>query len=195
MIRYVQDTSEPAWKGYFYALLMFVVSVARSLILHQYFHRCFLVGLRIRTGVISAVYKKVKTMFVERVSFTYPSPPLSLSLNHPQTLSLSNKARRTSTVGEIVNLMSVDAQRFMDLTPYLHIIWSGPLQIVLALIFLYKTMGPSIFAGFGVTLLLIPVNAIVATFVRQLQMKQMVKKDIRIKLVNEILNGIKVLLY
>ena len=91
--------------------------------------------------------------------------------------------------------MSVDAQRFMDLTPYLHIIWSGPLQIVLALIFLYKTMGPSIFAGFGVTVLLIPVNAIIATSIKRLQMKLMTKKDIRIKLVNEVLNGIKVLLY
>ena len=70
MIRYVQDPSEPAWKGYFYAILMFVVAVARSLLLHQYFHRCFLVGLRMRTGVISAVYTKVKTVFVERVFLT-----------------------------------------------------------------------------------------------------------------------------
>ena len=70
MIQYVQDPSEPEWKGYFYAILMFVVAVARSLILHQYFHRCFLVGLRTRTGVISAVYRKVKTLSVERIFLT-----------------------------------------------------------------------------------------------------------------------------
>lgn len=38
---------------------------------------------------------------------------------------LSNAAKKKSTVGEIVNLMSVDAQRFMDLMSYLNIVWSG----------------------------------------------------------------------
>ena len=65
--------------------------------------------------------------------------------------------------------MSVDAQRFMDLMSYLHLIWSAPLQIVLSLGFLYATMGPSIFAGFAVMLLLIPVNAMIAAKSRQYQ--------------------------
>ena len=86
-----------------------------------------------------------------------------------QALRLSNSARRQKTVGEIVNLMSVDAQRFMDLMSYLHMIWSAPLQIVLALIFLYFTMGFSIFAGFAVMVLLIPVNAVIAAKSRKLQ--------------------------
>ena len=109
-----------------------------------------------------------------------------------QALRLSNKARRTSTVGEIVNLMSVDAQRLMDLMQYFNMIWSAPLQIVLSLVFLYLTMGPSIFAGFGVMVFMIPVNAFLATWSRKLQVKQMALKDSRIKLVNEVLNGIKV---
>ena len=95
-------------------------------------------------------------------------------------------------MGEIVNLMSVDAQRFMDLTPYFHTLWSAPLQIILSLVFLYLTMGPSIFAGFAVMILMIPLNASVAGISRKMQVKQMGFKDSRIKLVNEVLNGIKV---
>ena len=86
-----------------------------------------------------------------------------------QSLRLSNSARRQSTVGEIVNLMSVDAQRFMDLAAYLHLIWSAPLQIVLSIVFLYITMGPSVFAGVGVMILMIPINAIFASIGRKLQ--------------------------
>ena len=41
--------------------------------------------------------------------------------------------------------------------------------------------------------LMIPVNAALATWSRKLQVKQMALKDSRIKLVNELLNGIKVL--
>jgi ATP-binding cassette subfamily C (CFTR/MRP) protein 1 len=54
---------------------------------------------------------------------------------------MSNTARKESTVGEIVNLMSVDAQRFTDLTAYLNMIWSAPLQIALALYFLWGILG------------------------------------------------------
>ena len=86
-----------------------------------------------------------------------------------QTLRLSNSAKKTSTVGEIVNLMSVDAQRFMDLTTYLHVIWSGPFQISVALYFLWQTLGPSAFAGIAVMILLIPVNAFIAHKTRQFQ--------------------------
>ena len=88
--------------------------------------------------------------------------------------------------------MSVDAQRLMDLMSYINMLWSAPLQIVLSLVFLYLTMGPSIFAGFAVMILMIPVNAALATWSRKLQVKQMAFKDSRIKIVNELLNGIKV---
>ena len=72
-------------------------------------------------------------------------------------------------MGEIVNLMSVDAQRFMDLVTNLHLIWSAPLQIVLSIVFLYIAMGPSVFAGVGVMILFIPVNSIVASISKKLQ--------------------------
>ncbi len=109
-----------------------------------------------------------------------------------QSLRLSNKARRTTTVGEIVNLMSVDAQRFMDLMTYIHLFWSAPLQIIVSLIFLFNIMGPSIFAGLAVMLLMLPINALIASYSKKLQVKQMLFKDSRIKLINEVLNGIKV---
>ena len=65
--------------------------------------------------------------------------------------------------------MSVDAQRLMDLMTYFHMIWSAPLQIVLALVFLYQTMGASIFAGFVLMILLIPVNAVIAAISKKFQ--------------------------
>ena len=56
---------------------------------------------------------------------------------------------------------------------YLHMIWSAPLQIILALVFLYFTMGFSIFAGFVIMVLLIPVNAVIAAKSRQLQVSSL----------------------
>ncbi|KAL5473787.1 hypothetical protein EMCRGX_G028343 [Ephydatia muelleri] len=167
MINYTSDATQPQWKGYLYAVMLFVVAAVQSLCLHQYFQSCITVGMRIRTTLIGAVYRKA--------------------------MKLSSNARKARTVGEIVNLMSVDSQKCMELMTYVNLVWSAPLQILIALIMLWFTMGPSIFAGVGVMILLIPVNTCVAALTEKLQTKQMTYKDSRTKLVNEILNGIKVI--
>uniref|UniRef100_A0A673IHB0 ATP-binding cassette, sub-family C (CFTR/MRP), member 3 n=1 Tax=Sinocyclocheilus rhinocerous TaxID=307959 RepID=A0A673IHB0_9TELE len=157
----------PLWWGYSLAFLMFGTSLLQTLILHQHFQYCFVTGMRLRSGIIGAIYRKA--------------------------LAITNEAKRSSTVGEVVNLMSVDAQRFMDLTTFLNMLWSAPLQIILALFFLWQNLGPSVLAGVALMVLLIPFNAFIAMKTRTYQVEQMKHKDDRIKLMNEILNGIKVL--
>ena len=44
-------------------------------------------------------------------------------------LKLSNSARKHFTMGQITNLVSVDAQRLLEATPYLCILWSAPYQV------------------------------------------------------------------
>jgi len=82
---------------------------------------------------------------------------------------MSNEARRSTTTGEIVNLMSVDAERLRDASAYLWLLWSCPLQITVALILLYLVLGVSIFAGFAVMVILFPVNLIVANIESKLE--------------------------
>ena len=48
------------------------------------------------------------------------------------------------------------------------------------------------FAGLGVMILLIPINGMMANATKKLQVKQMKNKDKRVKMMNEILSGIKV---
>uniref|UniRef100_A0A671QUB8 Canalicular multispecific organic anion transporter 2-like n=1 Tax=Sinocyclocheilus anshuiensis TaxID=1608454 RepID=A0A671QUB8_9TELE len=167
LIDFTKQTNAPLWWGYSLAFLMFGTSLLQTLILHQHFQYCFVTGMRLRSGIIGAIYRKA--------------------------LAITNEAKRSSTVGEVVNLMSVDAQRFMDLTTFLNMLWSAPLQIILALFFLWQNLGPSVLAGVAVMVLLIPFNAFIAMKTRTYQVEQMKHKDDRIKLMNEILNGIKVL--
>ncbi|KAI1883878.1 hypothetical protein AGOR_G00220620 [Albula goreensis] len=167
LIQFVNDANAPTWQGYFYTVLLFVCSCVQTLILQKYFHVCFVTGMRLRSAIVGAVYRKA--------------------------LVISSAARRSSTVGEIVNLMSVDAQRFMDLITYINMVWSAPLQVLLALYFLWQTLGPAVLAGVGVMVLMFPVNAFIAMKNKTFQVAQMKSKDNRIKLMNEVLNGIKVL--
>lgn len=166
MIDFTQSDS-PAWQGYVYAVLLLVVALFQSLFLQQYFQRCFVLGMKVRTAIMAAVYKKA--------------------------LVVSNDTRKESTVGETVNLMSADAQRFNDVTNFIHLLWSCPLQIILAVVFLWFELGPSVLAGLAVMVLMAPINGLLATKARKIQVDNMKFKDKRLKIMNEILSGIKIL--
>uniref|UniRef100_A0A8C0ZMU8 Canalicular multispecific organic anion transporter 2 n=1 Tax=Castor canadensis TaxID=51338 RepID=A0A8C0ZMU8_CASCN len=167
LIRFISNPEAPTWWGFLLAGLMFLSSMMQTLILHQYFHCIFVSALRLRTAIMGVLYRKA--------------------------LVITNSVKRESTVGEMVNLMSVDAQRFMDVSPFLNLLWSTPLQIILAIYFLWQILGPSVLAGVAVMILLIPLNGAVAMKMRTFQVQQMKLKDSRIKLMSEILGGIKVL--
>uniref|UniRef100_A0A670ZSF1 ABC-type glutathione-S-conjugate transporter n=1 Tax=Pseudonaja textilis TaxID=8673 RepID=A0A670ZSF1_PSETE len=167
IINFVSDPKAYLWQGYVFAVLLFLTALVQSLCLQQYFRLCFEVGMNLRTSLVAAIYKKA--------------------------LTVSNVTRKESTVGEMVNLMSVDAQRFMDFTVYMHQLWSSPLQIIISLVFLWTELGPSVLAGIGVLVLLFPLNAVLVTKSRRIQVKNMKHKDERMKIMNEILNGIKIL--
>ncbi|XP_054838696.1 ATP-binding cassette sub-family C member 2 isoform X1 [Eublepharis macularius] len=167
MITFVSDQEAYIWHGYLYAVLLFVTALVQSICLQQYFQLCFKLGMSVRTSLMAAIYKKA--------------------------LTVSNATRKQFTVGETVNLMSADAQRFMDFTNFVHQLWSSPLQIALSIVFLWEELGPSMLAGIGVMVLLLPINAVLVTKARAIQMKNMTNKDERMKIMNEILSGIKIL--
>uniref|UniRef100_A0A0N5CDG6 Multidrug resistance-associated protein 1 n=1 Tax=Strongyloides papillosus TaxID=174720 RepID=A0A0N5CDG6_STREA len=166
MIDYVSDPKSHLWLGIFYGILMFVVSEIRSFCINFYFYIMFRLGTKIQTALTSAVYKK--------------------------TLKLSSVARRDKTVGEIVNLMAIDIERFQMITSQVQQFWSSPFQIILALIFLFNTLGYAALAGAFVMFAFVPINYFSSIFMRRYQMKQMKYKDERVKMCNEVLNGMKV---
>uniref|UniRef100_A0A674BQ19 ATP binding cassette subfamily C member 2 n=1 Tax=Salmo trutta TaxID=8032 RepID=A0A674BQ19_SALTR len=167
MISFTTDKSIYTWTGYMYAVLLILVAVFQSLFLQQYFQRCFVLGMKVRTAIMAAVYKKA--------------------------LVVSNDARKESTVGETVNLMSADAQRFNDVVNFIHLLWSCPLQIALAIAFLWIELGPAVLAGLAVMVLMVPINGLLANMSKNVQIENMRYKDKRMKIVNEMLNGIKIL--
>uniref|UniRef100_A0A1I8HGU7 ABC-type glutathione-S-conjugate transporter n=1 Tax=Macrostomum lignano TaxID=282301 RepID=A0A1I8HGU7_9PLAT len=167
VIEYVEDTSIPVWKGYIYAAAFFGSSIVSSFFFHQMFHIGMTSAMQIKAVVIAAIYRKA--------------------------LLLNAAGKKDTTVGEVVNLMSVDAQRLQDVAGYLWMVFSAPLQITIAIVLLWQELGASVLAGLAVMVLLIPVNGALASAQRKLQVAQMKNKDDRIKLLNEVFSGIKVL--
>ena len=98
-------------------------------------------------------------LFVQQVyKITFRARSAVLSMVYRKALRLSNKARREFTLGEITNFMSVDAQRILDGLPMVSQVWSSPLSLVLAMVLLYRELGPSSFAGVAVLAIITPLN-------------------------------------
>ena len=126
------EEGEEVWKGYMWCGLLLLTATAQITISNHYFRQSFVAAFQMRTAIASAIYRK--------------------------TLTISNSARKDFSTGEITNLMSIDAQRFVEIVPYLNTVWSGPFQFFLAIYFLYDLVGPSAMAGLGVFAILVPIN-------------------------------------
>ena len=127
----------------------------------------FIHGSRIRTSVIGCIYKK--------------------------TFRLSTLSRQQSEIGTFTNMVAVNADMLASLVFYLNYMWSAPLQIIISLIILWYNLGISTLAGFITLVLLIPLSVIVGNRIKKLQLIKHHFMDDRIKTMNEILSGIKVI--
>ena len=123
--------------------------------------------MRIRSCLISAVYRK--------------------------SLVLSSCAKTNTTTGEIVNLMAVDSQTFVELLPFASSLWTSPITIPIALWLLYNELGVAVFGGIAFILLSLIFNIYLGICVKKIKSQLMKIKDQRIRVLNEILNGIKLL--
>jgi ABC-type multidrug transport system fused ATPase/permease subunit len=154
--------------GIGYAVALLVAAGMQSIFLHQYFNRVYLVAAHVGIAIINKVYSKA--------------------------LTITSQSRQSSTSGEMVNLMSVDTNRMMEMLPYLHnLLWSSPFQIITALVYLYSLLGPATFAGLATMVLVVPLNTFIIKKVKGFQEHNMKCKDARVKSVNEALQGIRTL--
>ena len=161
------SSEEEIWKGYLYMILLVGINLVNTILNSQFYIKQMFIGLRVRAAITSALFRK--------------------------SLRLSSKSRKERSVGQTVNLMQIDAQRLVDLIENLNLLWSSPLTIALSIYSLWGFLGPSCLAGLLVMVLLIPTNLVLGSKIKKFQRENMKFKDKRMKAMNEVLDGIKVL--
>ncbi|CAN0178780.1 unnamed protein product, partial [Hapterophycus canaliculatus] len=116
-------------------------------------------------------------------------------VTYSKSLRLSNKARQSTSTGELVTLMSNDAQRLPDMSLSVHAVWSTPLFIGIAIYLLVRLVGAAAVAGILFLVFMIPVQGMLAAKQMGLQRAQMQQTQSRVKVVNEVLQGIRIVKY
>ncbi|WVY94254.1 hypothetical protein V8G54_033342, partial [Vigna mungo] len=108
-------------------------------------------------------------------------------------LTLSCQSKEVRSTGEIINLMTVDAERIGEFCWYMHDPWMCVLQLALALLILYRSVGVASLAALAATVIVMLLNHPVASLQEKFQGKIMEFKDKRMKATSEILKNMRIL--
>ncbi|KAL9304954.1 ABC transporter C family member 5 [Arabidopsis thaliana] len=154
-------------EGYVLAGIFFTSKLIETVTTRQWYMGVDILGMHVRSALTAMVYRK--------------------------GLKLSSIAKQNHTSGEIVNYMAVDVQRIGDYSWYLHDIWMLPMQIVLALAILYKSVGIAAVATLVATIISILVTIPLAKVQEDYQDKLMTAKDERMRKTSECLRNMRVL--
>ncbi|XP_020186430.1 ABC transporter C family member 3 [Aegilops tauschii subsp. strangulata] len=167
LVQYLNGDERYAGKGKLLVVTFIVAKVFECLSQRHWFFRLQQAGIRARSALVSVVYQK--------------------------GLSLSSSSRQSCTSGEMINIISVDADRVGIFSWYMHDPWLVPLQVGLALFILYSTLGVASLAALGATIAVMLANVPPMKMQEKFQQKLMDCKDVRMKATSEILRNMRIL--
>ncbi|XP_032319024.1 multidrug resistance-associated protein 7 isoform X4 [Camelus ferus] len=164
LVGFLEEGREPLSNGLLYALGLAGGGVLGAVLQNQYGYEVRKVTLQARGAVLNILYRKALQLGPRR-------PP----------------------AGEVLNLLGTDSERLLNFAGSFHEAWGLPLQLAVTLYLLYQQVGVAFVGGLILALLLVPVNKVIATRIMASNQEMLQHKDARVKLVTELLSGIRVI--
>ncbi|XP_018302134.1 probable multidrug resistance-associated protein lethal(2)03659 [Mycetomoellerius zeteki] len=156
-------------KSYAYGCAVGVVlcSALNVFVIHPYMMGILHMGMKVRVACCSLIYRK--------------------------TLKMTRTALGETTIGQAVNLLSNDVNRFDVSIIFLHYLWLGPLETIIITYVMYHVLdvGVSSIIGVASLLMFIPLQAWLGKKSSELRLRTAIRTDERVRLTNEIISGIQ----
>ncbi|XP_026426274.1 ABC transporter C family member 10-like [Papaver somniferum] len=154
-------------KGYILVILLFLTKFIESLSQRQWYFRCRLLGLKVRSLLSAAIYKK-------QVGF-------------------SGAAKTKLSASEIINYVTVDCYQVGEFPFWLHQIWTACLQMCFGLAILFGAVRLASLAALVVIVLSVICNTPLAKLQLKFQLMLVEAQDKRLKAISEAIVNMKVL--
>lgn len=152
--------------GYFLATLYFLSELLQLFIENKYLEVIGIYSNKIRCMLMSSIYKKMINLDIIENDNIYSN-------------------------GDQMNLLSIDCFQIQEAINVINELWAAPLHIFCISIYIGYLIGVSMFSGFSIIFILVPINIIFAKKISKLMNQQMNYKDIKISWIDQMLNGIK----
>ncbi|XP_044316417.1 probable multidrug resistance-associated protein lethal(2)03659 [Drosophila rhopaloa] len=167
LISHHSHNSESMEAAYAYAAGIILCTAFSVILLHPYSFAITHLGLKIRVGVSSMVYRKA--------------------------LRLSKTSLGEITAGHIMNLISNDLGRMDTFIQFTHYLWLAPLQTLVVTYLMYQEIGISAVLGVSFMVLFIPLQMYLGNKISELRLKTALRTDKRLRMMTEIISGIQVI--
>uniref|UniRef100_A0A672ZD64 ATP-binding cassette, sub-family C (CFTR/MRP), member 10 n=1 Tax=Sphaeramia orbicularis TaxID=375764 RepID=A0A672ZD64_9TELE len=167
LVNFMEEEGAPVSWGAWCAFGLFATTLLTAVLRNIFIFQVSKVSLSARAALISAIYSKA--------------------------LRVSGCSLSSCALGEVVNLMSTDTDRVVNFFNSFHELWSMPFRFSVTLYLLYLQVGVAFLGGLGVALLLVPFNKFLASRILSNNKLMLLHKDSRVKLMTEILFGIRVI--
>ncbi|KAJ1665762.1 hypothetical protein IW140_003278 [Coemansia sp. RSA 1813] len=96
-----------------------------------------------------------------------------------------------SADGKIMNLLTADFQRVVEVSACLERVYAFPLTLVLGMWYMYRLMGVSALFGVSVAGLYVPLTRVMYKYLTKLELSASALNDDRVSAVSEVVHGIK----
>lgn len=153
---------------YIYGALVVLLNILFVLVYHPYFFKMTRKGMQLRIACCNLIYRKA--------------------------LRLSQRALGKTTVGQMVNLLSNDVNRFDYAFIFVPFIFTAPLQAIISIVYLYYfNFKWAVFAGCAVLVAYLPFQMYMGTLFSKLRARTAILTDERIRLMNELIPAMRVI--
>ncbi|KAJ7477714.1 ABC protein [Mycena latifolia] len=163
------DTPPNIGNGIGMAIGLLCVTVSASICQHQFFFCSMTTGVFARTALTGTLYRRA--------------------------LHLTPAARLQHPNSAVLNHVSADISRVDTCAQWFHAAWTAPIQTMVCLIILLIELGPSSLAGFGLFLIIIPLQERMLGQQHRFRQASMKWTDQRASKVLEVISSMRVVKY
>ncbi|CAG2103694.1 unnamed protein product, partial [Medioppia subpectinata] len=168
LVRYFNDDPNTSqWWAIWAAVGIVLAAIANMFITHLNSTHNSKVGVRIRAACCALIYRK--------------------------SMRLSHSSLGQTTVGQILNIMSNDVNRFDAFASNSRSLFVAPLQAAIVLYLLWSHLRWACLTGMGILVLFIPFQVLMGRMFRTIRQKTAKLTDSRIRLMQEIIAGMRVI--
>lgn len=153
--------------AFFYASILISLSGIGAICVNQFMVTSFMNGMKVRLATCSLIYRKA--------------------------LKLSSTALGNTSVGKVVNLLSNDVSRFDIVSVFIHSMWIAPMLTIIVAFLLYKEVGVAGLIGMLVIGVVTPIQSYTGKLASKFRLHTALRTDERVRLMDEIINGINVI--
>ncbi|KAI8838411.1 P-loop containing nucleoside triphosphate hydrolase protein [Chytriomyces cf. hyalinus JEL632] len=186
----IQSPSASPAKAFVFATCFGLSSIGRAMFNNHAWHLGRKSSMRIKAVLVNEIYSKSLRRIPAVGAATNPA-----AVPGEESVAAKKPADEDATVGKIVTLMSTDAETIRDNLPEMYDLVIMPLQCAAAIIGLLYVIGWPALAGLAVMILTLPATYLNSQWYIRVYDKLLAAQDARTTVVNEVLQGIRIIKY